>query len=332
MVMTMCTEPDPPSPPPTSRQPRACRTVSRRLTATAVLLAALALAARPASSQTARGFAINRFSPSGGGSDWFALESLDFRGHFRPTGGVTFDWADEPLAITDRSGASTGLPIVDAQVFLHVGLALMLLERVRIGLSLPVAIHQSGNQRVLGDFLFRAPSRKVMGDVRLAGDTRLHGGYGDLLQLAAGLEILLPSGVRSQYTGDGVVRVAPRLLAAGQRGQYVYALRLGFQTRESIPERQRQTIRLGHELLGGLALGLRPLQKLLIGAEVYGSSVVTGGNFLRESVSPLEVMLSARLEPLPRYHVMLGVAPGMTSAIGSPSLRLVARIEYLPAW
>ena len=208
---------------------------------------------------------------------------------------------------------------------------MMLIDRIRVGLNLPVVIHSAGNEQIVGDLWFRAPSRTVLGDIRAAGDIVLHTNSRGLYQLAAGLELLFPSGVRSQYTGDGIVRLAPRLLAAGQWRRLIYAARLGFQTRSSIPQAQRETIRLGHEITGGLAVGVRPSSQFLVGAELYGSSVVTGGNFLRESVSPLEVLFSARFEPHPRYHAMLGVAPGITSAIGSPAIRLVARVEYLPA-
>jgi len=58
--------------------------------------------------------------------------------------------------------------------------------------------------------------------------------------------------------------------------------------------------------------------------------VVTGGNYLRESVSPMELLFSARFRPEPRFQVMLGVAPGITGAIGSPTIRLLGRVEYAP--
>ena len=149
--------------------------------------------------------------------------------------------------------------------------------------------------------------------------------------MAAGLELLFPTGIRSQYTSDGVVRFAPRLMAAGQWGRYVYAARLGFHSRGSVPEAQREMLRIGHEVTGGVALGVRPGDAFVIGAELYGATVVTGGNYLRESVSPLEVLFSARFAPTQDFHVMLGVAPGITTAVGSPTIRVLGRVEYTPS-
>ena len=117
----------------------------------------------------------NRFSPSGGGSDWFALESLDFRGHFRPSGGVTFNYADQPLAVHDSAGNTYGNAIVDTQLFVHGGLAMMWRDRVRFGLDFPLAIHQAGNQQTVGDFTFRSANRVAAGDLRVGGDVLLTG-------------------------------------------------------------------------------------------------------------------------------------------------------------
>jgi OmpA-OmpF porin, OOP family len=303
----------------------------RRLFLAGCGLALVVLAGGPASAQTARGFALDRFTPSGGNSDWFALESLDFGGHFRPSGGVTFNWADQPLSVHDSEGNAYGNAIVSSQMFLHGGLALMLFDRVRAGLNFPLAVHQAGNAQVVGDLFFRSASRVAAGDLRVAADALLTGAQHAGFQLAAGVEVLFPTGVRSQYTSDGVIRVAPRVMAAGQfRRKYVYAARLGFQTRGSVPERQRNLVRIGHEINGGLALGVRPSEDLVVGAEVYGGTAVTNGNYLRESVSPLEVLFSARFRPVESFHIMLGVAPGITAAIGTPTIRLLARLEYTP--
>jgi hypothetical protein len=290
----------------------------------------IALVAAPARAQTARGFALDRYSPSGGASDWFALESLDFAGHLRPSGGLTLDWADQPLAVRDSAGNEFGNSVVATQVFVHMGLSMMLLDRLRVGLNIPLAIHQNGNQQVVGDFLFRSPDGASLGDIRLAGDIHLPRARWQYVRLAAGLELLVPTGKPNQYTSDGVVRVAPRLLAAGQWRKYVYAAKLAFQTRGSIPEAQRFAIPLGHEVAGGLAVGVRPNEELVVGAELYAATVVTGGNYLRDAVTPLEVLFSARFRPTERFHLMLGVAPGITGAIGSPTMRLLGRVEYTP--
>src|SRR5215213_5690077 len=76
-----------------------------RVAITAALVA-LPLVSAPARAQTTtnvNGFSLNRFEPSGGGSDWFTLESIDFRGNGRPSLGVIGDFAYKPLVLYNRN-------------------------------------------------------------------------------------------------------------------------------------------------------------------------------------------------------------------------------------
>ena len=59
------------------------------------------------------GFALNRFDPSERGSDWFALESLDFRGHVRPVIGLVGDYGYKPLVAYDQNGDETSAIILN---------------------------------------------------------------------------------------------------------------------------------------------------------------------------------------------------------------------------
>ncbi|MFM2416972.1 MAG: hypothetical protein RL385_1695, partial [Pseudomonadota bacterium] len=63
-----------------------------------IFLALFALAApgRALAQSDAKGFAIDRFDPSERGSEWFVLDSLDFRGNVRPALGAVADYAYKP--------------------------------------------------------------------------------------------------------------------------------------------------------------------------------------------------------------------------------------------
>src|SRR5262245_19555996 len=51
---------------------------------------------RAAAAPTSTGFALNRYHPADPGSDWFAADSLDFRGRVRPGVGLVADFANRP--------------------------------------------------------------------------------------------------------------------------------------------------------------------------------------------------------------------------------------------
>src|SRR5450432_2824761 len=70
------------------------------------------------------GFADDRFEPAGGGSEWFSLESLDFRGNWRPAAGVSADLALKPLVIYDGAGHQVA-SLVSQQAIVHVDAALV---------------------------------------------------------------------------------------------------------------------------------------------------------------------------------------------------------------
>src|SRR5690606_32555891 len=74
----------------------------RHWTALPLVLASM-FGASAASAQSA-GFALDRFDPSDRGSDWFALESLDFDGHMRAALGLVGDYAYKPLVLYNGDG------------------------------------------------------------------------------------------------------------------------------------------------------------------------------------------------------------------------------------
>ena len=90
-----------------------------------------------------QGYALDRFEPSERGSDWFAADSLDVRGKLRFGGGLVFDYAHDPLVLYEPDGTKIS-SIVSDQFFAHLGAALVVENRLRFALNLPVALVQSG--------------------------------------------------------------------------------------------------------------------------------------------------------------------------------------------
>ena len=95
------------------------------------------------------GFALDRFEPSERGSEWFALDSLDLRGHGRPAIGVVADYAYKPLVFYDGEGNEVGA-LVEHQLFLHAGASVVLWERLRLAFNLPLAPFVEGGDVIAG--------------------------------------------------------------------------------------------------------------------------------------------------------------------------------------
>jgi OOP family OmpA-OmpF porin len=296
-----------------------------------LLLAALALLASPrafAAGGTS-GFALDRFEPAERGSDFFLLDTLSLMGDPRLAVGFTLDLGHKPLVVFDQNGAERTALVRD-QLFAHLGASVVLFDRLRLGLNVPVALYQSGDAATVNGNPYTPATKAALGDPRLAADLRLLGQPGEAFVLAAGVRAFVPLGNQEQYAGDGKVRVQPRLMAAGRLGGvFEYAGQLSFTYRaqgaviDGLP--------LGNEVGFGVGAGLRPVEALLVGPELYGATEVSGTDPLPgvHRSTPLELIVGAHYQ-LGDFKLGAGVGPGLTRGVGTPQVRGLFSFEYAP--
>lgn len=275
------------------------------------------------------GFSLDRYEPSERGSDWFANESLDLRGNMRPALGIVGDWAYKPLVLykDDEEYAN----IVEHQIFVHVGGALVMFDRLRLGANLPLLVYQKGESGTTAQSSFSTEESATVGDARLGADVRIVGEYGDAATLAAGVQVFLPTGQQDSFAGDEKVRVMPRLMLAGDTGMLTYAARVGFHYRGLQDDFAGEPF--GSELVFGAAAGVRALDgKLVVGPEVFGSTVVSDGGdgAFDKKTTPLEVIVGGKYKVAPDWKVGAAVGPGLTRGVGAPEVRVLASVEWFP--
>ena len=298
---------------------------ARRVVACGFALSASLCASAAAAQQ--RGFAIDRFEPSERGSEWFALDSLDMRGHLRFAAGVVGEYAHD--ALVARSGDDTRASILQHQLYVHPGASLVLFDRFRLALSLPIAAYQTGDGIVANGVGYAAPSANV-GDLRLSGDVRLFGQHGGPITGALGVVVHFPTGSRNDYTSDGYVRVGPRATIAGDVSYFTYSARVGFEYR-ALDERFQQNA-LGSEITLAGAAGVRILDgKLVVGPEVFASSVVNDGSFFEKRSTPVEWLGGAHYS-WNDLRFGAGAGTGLARGWGSPSARVFLSAEWAPAF
>ena len=222
--------------------------------------------------------------------------------------------------------------LIGDQVFMHAGASLITGNRLRLALSVPIAVYQHGEAGTANGITYNPPSEASLGDVRVGADVRLLGEYGGLFTLAAGVQVHIPTGSRDEYTGDGKLRVVPRVLGAGDIGKVTYAARLAFQYRALSDDWAGGSI--GSEVQFAVAAGLRLAdRKLVVGPEIYGSTVVSDGDAFFEKLStPVELIVGAHYLIADQVRAGLGIGPGLTRAFGTPQLRVLASLEYAPAY
>lgn len=299
---------------------------------TCLFFGAIAITVASASSalaQTANGFALNRFQPSERGSDWFVTDSLDLRGRGRLALGVVGDWAHKPLAIYDGDGKYVLAPVKN-QVYVHAGAALIVADRVRFALSLPILAVNRGTPGEVDGVQYQVSEKAALGDLRLGMDIRLFGEYGGAFTTALGLQVHVPTGSREAYASDGKARLVPRWLVAGDIGVFTYATMVGLDGR--FQTENFGGAAFGPELNLAAAMGVRVAnKKVVIGPEVTTSTVVSdsGDGFFARRTTPVQLILGTHAR-IGSFQIGAGVGPGLTRAMGTPDWRLLGSLVYFP--
>jgi OOP family OmpA-OmpF porin len=311
-----------------SGAPREGGGAGRALLSLALAITALGAAARTAYAQNAAGFALDQFTPAQRGSDWFVLDSLDIHGDQRVAVGMSTTWAYRPLVLTD-SGGGVRESVMTNQLVSHVGASLILIDRVRFGVDVPFQLFGDGHTTTVAGMSYGAPaSSSSLGDLRLNGTVRLFDYAPGRLTGAFGVTVVLPTGDQSSYAGDTGVGVAPHALIAGQAGLVVYAAQVGATIRKSV---SFASTYVGSDLFAGASAGVRLVgDRLLIGPELYGRSVLSGGVFLDRRATPLEAMLGAHFAVTRDWRLGAGLAAGLTGGVGNPTTRGLVSLEWAP--
>lgn len=280
----------------------------------------------PQSAAQSAGYAVNRFEPSERGSDWFASESLDLRGRARPFAGIVGDWSYRPLTV---SSAGRDAPVITDDVVSHVGGGIVFLDRARASLNLPFALYRHGDDATGRTVAARAPRERVtIGDLRMALDAGLLGDFGEIAHLAVGAQVFLPTGSRESYTSDGTIRFAPRVMLAGEGSSFAYAAKVGFMFRpfDGVFEGRR----LGSEAFMTVSAGVKVNDRVIFGPELYGASVVTGGDAFTSRASGLGALLGMHVILLDDLRLGNAIGTDFIRGDGSPDFRLLASVEYAP--
>jgi hypothetical protein len=202
----------------------------------------------------------------------------------------------------------------------------MLWNRLRVDLEIPVVLVNSGDATVLGTEQYAPPDGAALGDVRLGVDGVVFQRPDRELVVGAGLQLFLPTGSTEAFSGDGGVRVWPRLEAAGEHRTFAWAARFGVQIRPS--DSCHCDLAPGSEVNGALAAGWRPRPELLVGPELFWSHGISSAGPGLRAGTPLELLLGGHYAATPTWTLTVGVGAGLTSGAGTPALRMVVGGAY----
>jgi hypothetical protein len=196
-------------------------------------------------------------------------------------------------------------PSLTDATFVHLGAAVVVASRLRFALDMPLEAYATGDGPL-------APPREAgIGDLRAGADVRLFGEHAETRSAitgALGVQAWAPTGMQSQWAGDGVFRVRPRLMLAGELGAFTWAAQAGVHVR-------RDT-----EMNASAAAGVRIARRIVIGPELLFASAFG-------KTSPTELLASGTWLVQGTARVGLGIGAGLAFA---PAWRAMFLLEWSP--
>ncbi len=316
------------------------RSPAARLGALSALVASLVSSS--AFAQQTSGLALDTFEPSAAGDAFAGVPSPFARGHLILRGVVDFDYAHQPLRL---SQGGTNSSVVGSQAFLHIGASFAVLDRLLISANMPVAVLQGGDNPTIKGTATNAsggvtsspkvasPSSAQAGDLRVGARVRIVGEDDEPFQLGAGLDFHVPTAPKGSFAGEGSLREAPYAAIGGRfkaRVPFVWTASLGGLIRSSD---NPSTLTYG----AGFAVVLLG-DRLQIGPEYHGQTPLQSGTLTlsngvtvpaKESTTA-EVLLGVKARLVAGLFVGAAGGPGLTSAIGTPAFRAIGQLGWSP--
>ncbi|MBP6834697.1 MAG: transporter, partial [Deltaproteobacteria bacterium] len=296
-----------------------------------------------AGAQTVTGWALDRYEPTTTGDVFFMSEHPWYSSTRAFSVGIVADYAANPLvlrqefAAADGSTSSTTTNIVSGQFVGHLGAAFSFLDRVGLGVSLPLSFYQGGSASPAGTGSLGPAAGVGVGDLRFGARIRLVGHSDrDPISLHVGANLWAPVGSRSNNTGDENVRFEPRLTLAGRASIIRWSAGAAFQFRGNL---DAVNLAIGNELRFNAAIGFVALDdNLTIGPEAYIFSAVRdlpaghgqGSASFQSGQWGGELMLGAHYLIADTVLVGLGGGVGLERGYGIPAGRGLLSVAYAP--
>lgn len=310
------------------------RTASLRHFTLPTVLCALATSMLPniARAQEVDDLSVQRFDPAPGPDNFLVTRSAAVSGHLTWTAGLLANYAYEPFTVNSvEQGVTTPIKVVENLVTADVLGSLTLIDRLQIGLKIPVAWSEGHGlafdadgraQRAEGEL-----SAVGMGDVQLEVKGRFYGEPGEMIVLGAYLYGTAPTGMltaEGSFIGNSPPAAGGALIADGKVGPFLYGVNLGGLYRGAADIGETTT--LGPEARFSVAGGYDVSPILDVVLDVHGSSNFDFGGL---GTSNVELDGAVKFTPLGnQFTLIAGAGAGLFKGVGTPTVRAIVGMSY----
>ncbi len=281
-----------------------------------------------ASTALAQGVTLDQYRAAETPLDGFVVTRPRTLGHLGVAASLHIDYALEPL----RGPASrTGGVLVDHELTGQVGGAIGFFDRFLVALRVPVVLYMGGPAGTTAAPGLRDPaaSGPGLGDLALTFRYQLYGGESDVFAVALQTEATIPlaeaTAPSQDLAGEAGVSFTPEVAAELRFAPVHITANLGARFREVAAY---QALRVQHELTWALALGVDIVPGVL-DASLEGFGATPFDRFATSTVSPVEVLLGARVRPVAPLFIGLAGGVGLGDGYGAPVFRGVLTLGYV---
>lgn len=283
----------------------------------------------------ALGWALDRYDPSPAGDGMLVGEHPRYTRGWDLAGRVLVEHAFFPLQLrrvyadthVDRRDVISGMTVVTLDA------SASFLGRASVDFLLPVSLHQSGEQALLGVVVVAPAGGPVVGDARIGGRVRILGrAANDPFSLHVGAWLWFPTGSRKGNTTDGSARFEPRVIAAGSAGILRWSFVTGLRLRRDV---EGLNLAVGHELHLRAAATFALLRGLLrVGPEVQLVTPLvslpdgTASAAFASGQWGMEALLGAHLALARGFSVSAGGGFGVERGGGTPAGRAIVSLTW----
>ncbi len=283
------------------------------------------LAPAAAIAQARDGFTLDRYHAPPSVEDGLSRALPGTLGHLRPSAALAADYGLAPLVLAQGDDVAVVGNVVGHQAVGRLVASLGILDRYQADLEVPVTVFQSGDDPAVRGATFEAPDAAAAGDPAIGGSALLLGDAERGAQLGTALAVVIPVGSQDALAGDGGVGVRAQALFAWLSPSLGLGANLGFARR---PAREYDDIRTGSELLFDAGTYI-PLGDIRLSAEISGATLASDAFSPRRT--PVEALVGARWIHSSGIAVGAGAGPGITRAVGVPTVRGLVTVGWAPA-
>jgi len=263
------------------------------------------------------GFALNVFEPSPAGDRFFGVSDASSYRDGKLRVNVVGDLAlgDVIRRTDDVTGAEAA--VVSRELYVHAGVAYPITDFLHAHASVPFAAYRTGETAA-------TPESAKFGDIRLGLRANVLPSKMEAVAFGPAVDFWLPTGSEANLTGDGQVRVNPKLSLSGRAGVFVYAANAGYLVRKKV---DTGSLEMGDAFTFGAAAGVVLWERAQIGPEIFGNRQVSP-NWNDTEILPLSALFGAKVR-LSDFVIGAAAGPGLSEAPGVTP-RVVLSLAFAP--